>query len=117
MTPEGKVKEAVKKYLKSEEIFWYMPVSNGMGVMGIPDLLCCIPLTITEDMVGKTLGVFAGIETKAPGKIKNSTPNQKRMLREISEAGGVAIVAQDVALVEAVVKHLKASGLATYYVP
>ena len=117
MTPEGKVKEEVKKYLKEEGIFWYMPVPNGMGVTGIPDILCCVPMKITEDMVGKTVGVFAGVETKAPGKIKNTTPNQKRLLKDIADAGGIAVVTQDVALVEAVIKHLKANGMATYYVP
>lgn len=31
MTPEGKVKEAVKKELKKRNIWFFMPMQNGMG--------------------------------------------------------------------------------------
>ena len=34
----------------------------------MPDYICCIPVVITQDMVGKTVGVFAAIEAKAPGR-------------------------------------------------
>lgn len=84
-TPEGKVKNAVKKYLKTVKDCWYyMPVQNGMGVVGIPDLVCCVQ------------GHFVGIETKAPGKRKNLSPNQKLRLAEIEAAGGRTLVADDV---------------------
>lgn len=84
MTPEGKVKEAVKKYLKSIGAYYYMPVSNGMGRVGAPDFFVC------------HRGRMFGVETKAPGKIKNTTPNQDRELAAIRDAGGVAIVIDDV---------------------
>jgi hypothetical protein len=80
-TPEGKVKDAVKKLLKERGIFFYMPVQNGMGVVGIPDLICC------------DQGAFLAIETKAPGKRGNLTPNQEHRIMEIHAAGGAAIVA------------------------
>lgn len=35
MTPEGKVKEACKKYLKSIGAWYFMPVSNGMAFEGL----------------------------------------------------------------------------------
>lgn len=84
MTPEGRVKEAVKRYLKKHGIWFYMPVSNGMGVAGIPDFVCCWH------------GKFLGVETKAPGKRGAATENQKRIQREIIEHGGYSIIIDDV---------------------
>lgn len=82
-TPEGKVKDKIKKILKVRGIWYYMPVQNGMGVVGIPDLVCCWK------------GKFLAVETKAPGKIANVTPNQRRRMDEIRAAGGIAIVTDD----------------------
>lgn len=70
-----------------------MPVQNGMGVVGIPDIICCQPVKITADMVGETVGLFLAIETKAPGKKWNTSPNQKRNLSAIAEHHGIAVVA------------------------
>lgn len=83
-TPEGRVKEAVKRRLKAVGAYYYMPVSNGMGRVGAPDFMVCLG------------GRFFGIETKAPGKRGNTTPNQKRELAAIDAAGGIALVIDDV---------------------
>jgi hypothetical protein len=88
MTPEGRVKKAVKEWLKARGIFFFMPVSNGMGQVGIPDFICCAN------------GHFLAIETKAPGKRKNTTPNQDRVITEIHKSGGAAVVIDDVAQLE-----------------
>lgn len=95
-TPEGRVKDAVKRWLKKEGTWSYMPVQNGMGVIGIPDIIGCRPVVITEDMVGKTFGQFVAIETKAPGRKYNVSPNQRRNLDAIAAHGGVAVVADKV---------------------
>ncbi len=84
MTPEGKVKKAVKSYLQSIGAWYYMPVSNGMGRVGCPDILVCYK------------GLFMAFETKAPGKIKNVTPNQARELDGIQRVNGLALVVDDV---------------------
>ena len=94
-TPESKVKEGVKRLLRAARWWFFMPVSNGMGRHGIPDIVACKPTVITEDMVGMTLGVFVGIECKAPGKLANVSPLQERELKAIAEAGGVALVTDD----------------------
>lgn len=83
-TPEGKVKDAVKKWLKARGIWHYMPVQNGMGVVGIPDLICCWN------------GKFLAIETKAPGKRSQTTANQDARIEEIRAAKGWALVVDDV---------------------
>lgn len=85
MTPEGKVKAAVKRWLQTRGIWYYMPVQNGMGVAGIPDFVCCWN------------GHFIAIETKAPGKRSNLSAKQEDQIMAIHKAGGVAIVVDDVA--------------------
>ena len=85
MTPEGKVKKDVKAWLVKNKAYYYMPVSNGMGRVGAPDFIVCLG------------GRFVGIETKAPGKRKNATPNQLREIEWINRAGGYAFVVDDVA--------------------
>lgn len=80
ITPEGRVKAAVKAVLKDMQAWFYMPVQNGMGVVGIPDFIAC------------WRGQFLAIETKAPGKAANTTANQRRQLDGISSAEGAALV-------------------------
>jgi 4-aminobutyrate aminotransferase-like enzyme len=117
MTPEGKVKASVKYAMKKLGVWAYMPVQNGMGRVGIPDFICCVPTEITPDMVGKTIGVFMGVETKAPGKIKHTTPNQRSVLRQIHEAGAVAVVADASDTVTEAIGKLRALGETEYRVP
>jgi VRR-NUC domain len=85
-TPEGAVKDDVKALLKSMGIWYYMPVSNGMGQHGIPDFICCMPDT----------GKFLAIETKAPGRINTVTPLQTRVIEQIRSHKGWALVVDDV---------------------
>lgn len=79
-TPEGVVKKRVKEYLDSIGAWYYLPVSNGMGRHGIPDVIACIN------------GRFFGIECKAPGKRENTSALQDRELEGIAKAKGVALV-------------------------
>lgn len=84
MTPEGKVKAAVKHELKVRGIWYFMPMQNGFGVVGIPDFICCWN------------GRFLAIETKAPKKRSQTTANQERQITDINAHGGYAIVVDDV---------------------
>ena len=68
-----------------------MPVSNGMGRVGCPDILVCYK------------GLFMAFETKAPGKIKNVTPNQQREIDDIQRANGLAHVVDDVEQVKDII--------------
>lgn len=80
-TPEGKIKERVKKLLKAYGIYYHMPVMNGMGAPTL-DFICCYK------------GRYFAIETKAPGK--KPTPRQLITIRDIEQAGGwVFVVAND----------------------
>jgi len=83
MTPEGRVKDKVKKLLKERGIWYFMPAANGFGRVGIPDFICCMD------------GKFLAIETKAPGKRDNTTANQENRINEIRAARGWALVVDD----------------------
>ena len=92
MQPEQRVKREIKKRMKAlaPDSWDYMPPGGPYGKAGVPDHLFCVPVTITPDMVGRTVGVFVGIEAKtATGK---PTANQKIQLEAIREAGGVGVV-------------------------
>lgn len=91
-TPEGKVKDAVKKLLKQLGIWYCMPMGTGFGTSGVPDFICC------------PAGRFLAIETKAPGKRANTTAMQDEQIAGIHKSGGSAIVIDDVAQLVLVLK-------------
>jgi hypothetical protein len=78
MTPEGKVKEAVKKLLKKYKCYYVMPMTRGMGSSGAPDFLVCAG------------GRFVGVETKAGAA--RPTQLQLANLQAIESAKGVSLV-------------------------
>lgn len=73
MTPEGRVKAAVKRVLSAHSAYYEMPVPGGYGKSGL-------------DFTGCHRGRFFAIETKAPGKV--ATPRQVLRMREMEAAGG-----------------------------
>ena len=77
-TPESKVKQKVMKYLKEMDTYHFYPVTGGYGKSGVPDIVGCYQ------------GMFFGLECKA-GKNK-PTPLQEKNLKDIRDAGGVALV-------------------------
>jgi len=94
-TPEGKVKDAVKKVLNKHGVWYFMPMQNGFGVVGIPDFICCWN------------GHFLAVETKAPGKRVQTTENQKRRIEEIQGHGGFTIVVDDAKQLEDYINFLR----------
>ena len=78
MTPEAKVKAAVKKILDAHKVYHFSPASNGYGRVGIPDIVCCVN------------GYFLAIECKA-GNGK-TTLLQNREIARIIRAKGRALV-------------------------
>lgn len=80
-TPEGKVKKKLLDFLKSlgGDCFYYMPVQNGMGQSGIPDIMAIIK------------GVPFAFECKATPK-QHPTVLQAYALDRIHKARGIAWV-------------------------
>lgn len=92
-TPEGEVKKVIKSYLEmigcipaSRAVvvsanhcgYYFMPVSNGMGVHGIPDF------------IGHYKGRFFAIEAKVDEK--DPTALQQHQLSAINISGGGSFV-------------------------
>jgi hypothetical protein len=73
LTPEGRIKEQVKKLFKRFKCYYHMPVMNGMGAPTLDFIACCF-------------GRFVGVETKAPGK--HATPRQQITMHDMALAGG-----------------------------
>ena len=81
MTPEGKVKDKVKKLLKKYGIYYCMPMGTVWGKSGVPDILACV------------YGQFVGIETKA-GR-GTCTKLQEIEQKNICNSGGLTFVVNE----------------------
>lgn len=94
-TPEGKVKEMVKRALAClPKVYHHSAVINGMGKPAL-DFFCCIG------------GEFVAIETKARGK--KPTPRQLVTMAEIQQAGGKVFVIDSI---EGVDDMMRSFGMA-----
>lgn len=93
---ENDVKAAIKQWLDRRNAWSYAPIQNGMGVIGIHDRIACLPITVTEAMVGERIGLFLSIEAKAPGRRgeadRGLSKHQRRNMDAIHAARGISIV-------------------------
>jgi hypothetical protein len=83
-TPEGAVKDDVKAWLKEIGAWYFMPVKQFYGRVGIPDFIICM------------FGEFVAVETKRPGNERGSTERQKEEAVAIAVAGGIHLVISNV---------------------
>lgn len=80
MTPEGKVKAAVKKICKQYvNVHFIMIVPGGFGTAGVHDFLICAN------------GRFISVECKAT-EDDDATPLQVAFATEVTTAGGIALL-------------------------
>ena len=77
-TPESKVKAAVVKILKANDVYYFFPATGGYGRSGVPDIICCLK------------GRFVAIECKAGDN--KPTELQLRELHKIHKANGITFV-------------------------
>jgi hypothetical protein len=110
LTPEGKVKDGIKKWLRAEGLvaasevpkridedfdgWYYMPVQSRFSVKGI------------GDFVGVWRGVPWSIEAKAPRG--QPTDNQLQQMAAFRKAGGVSHVVSDVSQLAAFKREMEA---------
>lgn len=70
-----------------------MPMGTGYGNSGVPDFICCWG------------GRFLAIETKAPGRMSATTTLQDLQINAIRASSGLAVVIDDVSLLDAVLEE------------
>lgn len=92
MTPEGRIKEAIKSELKKLGVYYHMPVQNGMGKPTL-DFVCCHQ------------GYFFAIEAKAPGK--KPTARQELTIAEMRRAGGKVYIVDSSYAIHEMVEDLR----------
>lgn len=80
LTPEGRTKAKVRKYLRELGAYVYSPVPTGYGASTLDDLVCLN-------------GQFVAIEYKRRGK--KPTPRQWEIMKQVEEAHGVALWGDD----------------------
>lgn len=92
---ENHVKKLVKEWFDRCAAWSYAPIQNGLGAHGIHDRVGCLPLVVTPEMVGKTIGLFVSIEAKKPGRRgeprRGMSVHQHDMMEAVRRCGGVAI--------------------------
>lgn len=93
---ESHVKGWVKDWFAARKAWHYAPIQNGLGEHGIPDRVGCVPIVVTQQMVGKTIGLFVAVEAKKPGRrgeeYRGATGHQRDNIVAIQTAHGVGRV-------------------------
>lgn len=87
-SPEGFEKDEIAVFLTGLAAWHFRPFMSGYGKAGVPDIVACVPMTITANMVGMRVGVFTSIEVKREGK--EPTKLQDTRMAEIKDSGGFA---------------------------
>jgi hypothetical protein len=111
-TPEGKVKEAVKKVLIANRIYPFMDVGTGKAkdAEGVFYMPVAGPFSVhgVHDFVGCFKGRFFSIETKAPDAKEDATPHQQKFAIAVNHAGGIAVTGvRDADQVQRLINTLK----------
>jgi len=79
ITPEGKVKDQIKKILNNRKILFFMPNMSGMGAAGLPDFIICID------------GQMIAVEAKRDGTAKLTT-KQDSTMKKLRRAGVITLL-------------------------
>ena len=86
----------VKPWYEKRGAWHYAPIQNGLGEHGIHDRIGCVPIVVTQEMVGKKIGVFVSVEAKAPGRRgeprRGMSVHQQRQMDAIYAAHGFTVV-------------------------
>jgi len=93
LTPEGKVKAEVKKYLKDLGAYYFMPVQTGYGAAGVDFYICY-------------KGWFIAVETKAGEAVPKL--RQRKVLEDVDSCGGIALCINNVKSLQRYIEGLNA---------
>lgn len=92
---ENHVKALVKEWFEACGGWGYAPIQNGMGEHGIHDRVGCIPVIVTQEMVGKRIGLAVTVESKKPGRRgeprRGMSVHQQLQMEAVRAAGGLSL--------------------------
>ncbi len=77
---EKQLENKIKNYLKENDHYYVKVHGNGVGKVGVPDIIACV------------YGLFVGLEIKAPNGKGKVTKLQQYNLDKIKESKGVGLV-------------------------
>ncbi len=100
-TPEGRVKDLIKKWLKKHSIPYWMIIPSPMSCTGVSDFVSIVPKS----------GTWLVIEAKRPGGKKNVTAHQQKFIDTINNNGGLGFVVDSQEDLEYIEKVLIEKGL------
>ncbi len=111
MTPEGRVKDRIKRVLKAHGAWYYMPQQFGMGATHL-DFICSVKREVQHGGAFEQVWETFFIEAKAPGE--NPTPRQWAIIERERAAGFRVFVIDDSGVVGVKIKHDSLSELENY---
>lgn len=118
ITTENHVKDITRQWFDQREAFHFAVVQNGLGVHGIHDRIAAVPVVVTPEMVGKTVGLFVSVECKKPGRRgehnRGMSAHQVMFLEGVRKAGGLSKCVdgyEDLEALEAMLYELTSVGM------
>ena len=91
---ENHVKDITRQWYDKRNAFHFAVVQNGMGVHGLHDRIGGVPIVVTQEMVGKTVGLLVTVEAKRPGrrgeKDRGMSKHQVMFLEGVRSVGGLS---------------------------
>ena len=108
MPLESSVQRAIQTFWRRVMKGWVFKVhGNEFTGSGIPDLVGCVPITITPEMVGLTVGIFVALEVKRDHD-EEASIIQLQTIEEIKASYGYAEVVHSEREAQ---EHLRAARL------
>ena len=99
MKNESQLVSQIKNYLKTKGAYCEKIFGGGFQSAGIPDIIACYR------------GYFVAIEVKSPTGKGRASDIQKLKIRAIREAGGVAVITDNIEDVERVLNFIDNGNL------
>ena len=75
---ESKVQKKIIDHLHSLGAWTVKTIKSNKS--GVPDILACVPIKITQDMVGETIGVFVAPEVKRDEQARRTSDSNYRSI-------------------------------------
>jgi Holliday junction resolvase len=97
--PESRLSRKIMTALRARGWFCFKVHGSELMMAGLPDIIVCAD------------GLFIGLETKMPGKEKNTSARQDFVHEQIQLSGGIAkVVNSEAAAIAAVEQALRDAG-------